>query len=130
MTRLLVSKSIFSPLYLAKGLFLNYSVLVKFAQILIIFQLICTFAILKIWWTLILKFAILKFWWPLVTSLWSQNFEHHFIFEPTRVHEVMCKVSHFIHKMNNLGKIKPSTALLLELSLPHALLTFIAFLQA
>ena len=38
-----------------------------------------------------------------------KNFGHHLSFEPTHVREFMCKVSQFIHKMNNLVKIKPLT---------------------
>ena len=36
-----------------------------------------------------------------MTSISVPNLEHHFSFEPTSVREFMCKVSHFIHKMNN-----------------------------
>ena len=43
-----------------------------------------------------------------------EDFGHHFSFEPTRARE--CKVSHFIHKMNNFVKIKPLTALQLIIS--------------
>ena len=37
---------------------------------------------------------------------------HHFPFEPEEFRESMCKVSRFIHKMNNLAKIKPLVYLL------------------
>ena len=64
--------TIFSTLYLANGLFSDYSVLVKFAQILMLLLMLLfhwlRFSCCFNWYHYLCVFEMLKFWWPVAFS--------------------------------------------------------------